>query len=148
MSWNHLLTRAVPPPCDVWPIMHCTLCNWDFFIKMLSSTKLQLSFLSFYTVLLRNRRKISQKLAKRITLVSLSTPLPPPWNERKSQNRLQRSTEEREYCKVTNVRPVPIFVLLNWNWFVRTNFRTFEGQETKSHWNSRVSKQKRNFHTV
>ena len=25
-----------------------------------------------------------------------------------------------EYCRVTNFRPVPIFVLLTWNWFVRT----------------------------
>ena len=24
------------------------------------------------------------------------------------------------YCKVTNFRPVPIFVLLTWNWFIRT----------------------------
>ena len=31
------------------------------------------------------------------------------------------------YCKVTNFRTVPIFVPLTWNWFARTNFRTFEG---------------------
>ena len=35
------------------------------------------------------------------------------------------------YCKVTKFRPVPIFVLLTWNWFVQTNFRTFEGLKTK-----------------
>ena len=35
------------------------------------------------------------------------------------------------YCKVTNFRPVPIFVLLTCNWFVRTNFRTFDGLKTK-----------------
>ena len=51
----------------------------------------------------------------------------------------------REYCKVTNFRPVPIFVLLTWNWFARSNFRTFESLTTKSHWNSRVSKQKEIF---
>ena len=37
----------------------------------------------------------------------------------------------RLYCKVTNFRPVPIFVPLTWNWFVRTNFRTFEGHKRK-----------------
>ena len=47
-----------------------------------------------------------------------------------------------KYCKVTNFRPVPIFVLLTWNWFVRTNFRTFEGLKRKLHWNSMVSRQK------
>ena len=29
---------------------------------------------------------------------------------------------EYYYCKATQFRPVPIFVLLTWNWFVRTNF--------------------------
>ena len=33
---------------------------------------------------------------------------------------------DQTYCKVANFRLVPIFVLLPWNWFVRTNFRTFE----------------------
>ena len=46
------------------------------------------------------------------------------------------------YCKVTNFRTVPIFVLLTWNWFARTNFRTFEGLKTKLHWNSMASRQK------
>ena len=32
-----------------------------------------------------------------------------------------------EYSNVTHFRPVPIFALLTWNWFVRTNFRAFEG---------------------
>ena len=40
----------------------------------------------------------------------------------------------RRYCKVTNFRPEPIFVLLTWNWFVRTIFRTFEGLNTKWRW--------------
>ena len=44
--------------------------------------------------------------------------------------------------KVTNFHTVPIFVLLTWNWFVRTNFRTFEGLKTKWHWNSIASRQK------
>ena len=49
------------------------------------------------------------------------------------------------YCKVTNFRPVPIFVLLTWNWFVRTNFCTFEGLKTKLHWNSMASGEKQIF---
>ena len=39
----------------------------------------------------------------------------------------------KNYCKVINFRTVPIFVLLTWNWFVRTNFRTFERLKTKLH---------------
>ena len=35
---------------------------------------------------------------------------------------------------------VPIFILLTSNWFVRTNFRTFEGLKTKLHWNSMASR--------
>ena len=41
------------------------------------------------------------------------------------------------YCKVTNFRPVPI----SRNWFVRTDFCTFEGLKTKLYWNSMASKQ-------
>ena len=52
------------------------------------------------------------------------------------------------YCKVTNFRPVPIFVLLTWNWFVRTNFRTFEGLKTKLHWNLMASRPKIKFRPV
>ena len=43
--------------------------------------------------------------------------------------------------KVANFRTVPVFVLLTWNWFVRTYFRTFEGLKTKLHWNSMASRQ-------
>ena len=53
--------------------------------------------------------------------------------------------DQLQYCKVTNFRPVPIFVHLTWNWFARTNFRTFDGFMIKSHWNSTASKQKEIF---
>ena len=43
-------------------------------------------------------------------------------------------------CKVTNFRPVPIFELLTSNWFIRTNFRTFEGRKNSS-------KEKKNYCT-
>ena len=57
----------------------------------------------------------------------------------------KKKKKKKIYCKVTNFRPVPIFVLLSWNWFgfVRTNFRTFEGLKRKLHWNSRASKRKK-----
>ena len=49
------------------------------------------------------------------------------------------------YCKIRNFRPIPVFVLLTWNWFVRTNFRTFEGVKARLHSNSRASNQKEIF---
>ena len=47
--------------------------------------------------------------------------------------------------KITNFRPVPILVLFTRNWFVRTNFRSFEGLKTKWHRNLRASKPKEIF---
>ena len=54
------------------------------------------------------------------------------------------------YWKVTctKFRPVPIFVLLTWNWFIRTNFRTFEGLKTKLRCNWKASKQKKNSYGI
>ena len=52
------------------------------------------------------------------------------------------------YCQVTNFRPVPIFMLLTWNWFVRTNFCTFEDLKTKRTLKIDGFKAERNFHTV
>ena len=52
------------------------------------------------------------------------------------------------YHKVINFRMVPIFVLLTWNWFVRTNFRTFERLKTKLTLKFDGLKTKINFHPV
>ena len=49
-----------------------------------------------------------------------------------------------QLLKVKNFRPVPIFVLSTWNWFVQTNFRTFMVLKNKSLWNS-VSQSKKIF---
>ena len=54
----------------------------------------------------------------------------------------------KNYCKVTNFRPVPIFVLLTWNWFVRTNFRTFEVLKNKITLKFEGLKTKVIFHTI
>ena len=51
-------------------------------------------------------------------------------------------------CKVTNFRPVPIFVLLTWNWFVWTNFCTFEVLKTNNKIIFMGLKPKRNFYSV
>ena len=51
------------------------------------------------------------------------------------------------YCKVTHFRPVPMFILLTWKWFMRTNFRTFQGQN-KMTLKFKDLKTKRNFHRV
>ena len=54
-------------------------------------------------------------------------------------------TKKLGFCKVTNFRPAPIFVLLTWNWFIWTNFRTFE--ELKTKWRKfEGPNTKRNFH--
>ena len=50
--------------------------------------------------------------------------------------------------KVTNFRPVLIFVLLTWNWFVRTNFRTFKGLKTTWWRRNRGPQSKRKFSYV
>ena len=65
----------------------------------------------------RGHHKSSQKLAKRITLVSFSTPSLPPWNEWKSQNRLWHSTVGNLVQKRVHVLPA----LLNVVGYLRDN---------------------------
>ena len=67
-------------------------------------------------------------------------------NQKKLDQMLKPAEELHvSYCKVINFRTVPVFVLLTWNWFVRTIFHTFEGLKTKLHWNSTASRQKQIF---
>ena len=113
--------------------------RWNFFyqyrMRGINSSVVPQAFLSF-------KNTIFTPKSKQLTLLSLKLIIK-LFQPKILQNLWKFSIES--YCKVTNFRPVPIFVLLIWNWFVRINFRTFQGLKTNNYIEIRWPQDKNKF---